>query len=80
MGKPKTKEFACVRVALNFSRKDTQRRGFSRWLWTGWLLFGPLNKLRAGLQQKSDNAHNQQLSLVETVMIYGIELLLKSYI
>ncbi|MBI0399323.1 MAG: hypothetical protein GYB55_19115 [Cytophagales bacterium] len=28
MGKPKTEEFACVRVALNFRRKDTQRWGF----------------------------------------------------
>ncbi|WP_460511638.1 hypothetical protein [Cyclobacterium sediminis] len=28
MLKPKTKEFACVREALNFSRKDTQRWGF----------------------------------------------------
>tara|TARA_R110002051_G_scaffold275759_1_gene336731 strand:- start:186 stop:356 length:171 start_codon:yes stop_codon:yes gene_type:complete len=54
-----------VGAALNFSRKDTQRRGFSRCLWTGWLLFGPLNKLRAGpellrfragLQQKSNNS------------------------
>jgi hypothetical protein len=24
----KTDEFACVRAALNFSRKDAQRRGF----------------------------------------------------
>ena len=28
MLKPKTKEFACVREDLNFSRKDTQRWGF----------------------------------------------------
>ena len=59
--KPKTKEFACVREVLNFSRKDTKRRAF---LFTFW-----------ACSKKVKNGHNQLLGIVETEMLYYIELL-----